>query len=295
VIEKIGREPSIDRRQSMKDLLKKELVRLDPYNTLRLFDVDPQNALPIMEAKITQLKKGNRQILMVNIKTLERSIEECAALQVDIEKARTRMTKILKETQLRGLLPAYSQQKIIDEYLQSSGTITQLRGYVKTHDEIWHANGLVDMMNKIWRAALTGFTDYELPIMIKQEEERLEQIKSRMKDVFDNVMEDKDIIVLRDMDGEIIKTTESLVKELSESADLTDLVNISTEHLITITTTIEQQIESTLQFMLQQQIPDSRGKIAKYRRDIDINDELIKMYTAYKDILTNTGTTPRGA
>jgi hypothetical protein len=232
---------------------------------------------------------------MVNIKTIERSIEECAALQVDIEKARTRMTKILKEIQLRGLLPAYSQQQIIDEYLQSSGTITQLRRYVKTHDEIWHANGLVDMMNKIWRAALTGFTDYELPIMIKQEEERLEQIKSRMKDVFDNVMEYKDIIVLRDMDGEIIKTTESLVKELSESADLTDLVNISTEHLITITTTIEQQIESTLQFMLQQQIPDSRGKIAKYRRDIETNDELIKMYTAYKDILTDTGTTPRGA
>jgi len=289
VIEKIGREPSIDRRQSMKDLLKKELVRLDPYNTLRLFDVDPQNALPIMEDKIKQLQKRNRQILRGDIETLEQNIKECAALQVDINNARTHMTTILKETQLRGILPAYNQQKIIDEYLQSSGTITQLRGYLHTHDEIWHASGLIDIMNKIWRAALTGFTDYELPIMIQQEEDRLIHIKSRMKDLFDNVMTHEDIIVLRDMDGEIIATTESLIKELSESVDSTELAKISTEHLVRLTTSIEQQIESTLQFMLQQQIPDSKGKIAEYRRDIEINDELIKMYTAYKDILTNTG------
>jgi hypothetical protein len=295
MVDKIRQEPSIETRQRIKDSLKEELRRLDPYNTLKLFGVDPDRALPIIDDRYKTVTKKNAQILRVNIGDIERSIKECAALQVDIENARTRMTTILKETQLRGLLPAYSQQKIIDEYLQSSGTITQLREYLKTHGEIWHANGLIDMMNKMWRAALTGFTDYELPIMIQQEEDRLEHIKSRMKDVFDNVMTHEDIVVLRDMDGEIIKTTESLVKELSESADATELAKMSIERLVTLTTSIEQQIESTLQYMLQQQIPDSRGKIAKYRGEIEINDELIKRYTAYKDILTNTGTTPRGA
>jgi uncharacterized protein YktA (UPF0223 family) len=136
----------------------------------------------------------------------------------------------------------------------------------------------------------SAVTSSELKATIGTLEADMVKIESQMKDVFDNVMTYEEIVSLHDAEGEIIKQYESLQEEL---ARLPDVGNLSTENLIHQIVAVKQQIMSTMQFLREQQVVGSRQMIDEYEKKIDTNDELIKRYTAYKEILIQEP--PRGA
>jgi len=267
------------------------LSKLDPQNELGLSSIN----IYLREAKINanQTELVREKGRMTNqIRILQKNMENCERLRADIETLQKSMKAINIQIESQLLEVPRAQQLMIQRYLKTSGDITELRGLLRITSEVDSARGLMKMARAILNSAGTGFTSRELKEMIRRLEEDMVQIESQMNDVFDNVMTHEELVALYDIEGEVIKRYESLQADL---AKLPDPGNLSMEHLMTQLGVIEQQIMSTTQFLREQQMVGSRQKIADYEQKIKANDELIKRYTAYKDILTKTGTTPRGA
>jgi len=267
------------------------LSKLDPQNELGLSSIN----IYLREAKInanqTELVREKGRMTS-QIRILQKNMDNCEQLRKDIETLQKSMKAINIQIESQLLEVPRAQQLMIQRYLKTSGDITELRGLLRITSEVDSARGLMKMARAILNSAGTGFTSRELKDMIRRLEEDMVQIESQMNDVFDNVMTHEELVALYDIEGEVIKRYESLQADL---AKLPDPGNLSMEHMMTQLGVIEQQIMSTTQFLREQQMVGSRQKIADYEQKIKANDELIKRYTAYKDILTKTGTTPRGA
>jgi hypothetical protein len=278
------------KRPFLSEELKTRLSKLDPQNELGL----PSN-IYLREEKInanqTELVREKGRMTS-QIRILQKNMDNCEQLRKDIETLQKSMKAINIQIESQLLEVPRAQQLMIQRYLKTSGDITELRGLLRITSEVDSARGLMKMARAILNSAGTGFTSRELKEMIRRLEVDMVQIESQMNDVFDNVMTHEELVALYDIEGEVIKRYESLQADL---AKLPDPGNLSMEHLMTQLGVIEQQIMSTTQFLREQQMVGSRQKIADYEQKIKANDELIKRYTAYKAILTETGTTPRGA